>query len=249
MTSKEEKDRGDASPTTNPRMKYLKKEYKHHPFVKVTDNGPGKGGSVRNVGMFSAAELSFIQGLRDRVNQIAETIQEHLDRDGGRPIGMPVGEVGIGLFELHVMTASFFESCSTTLGLWALQMENDLCDDMLAYIQQDDKIDILDGVNHYQGQLVAVSEFFLEKSNMFMYLSMWLELGILNPDLKDMLHNVRERRNNYVHRPLVLTHIEDADEVISIISECITVVNLVQEWMESELPVDEGFYSILVNGE
>lgn len=242
MTGKGTEDSADGSPAANPLTKYAKEEYKDHPFVKVTDNGPVKGGSIRNIGMYNAAELTFIQGLRERVNQIAETLQEHLDRNGERPIKMPVGEVGIGLFELHIMTASFFESCSTTLGVWALQMENDLCDYILAYIQQNEEI--LDSVGSYQDQLVSVNEFLLEKSNMFMYLSMWSEIGILDSNLKDKLHNVRNRRNEYVHGPLALTNIEDTDEVLSIVSECVTVVNMVQEWIESELPVDEKFYSM-----
>lgn len=247
MTDEGTEDGGDDAATMEPFTKYAQEEYKDDPFMKVIDNGPANGVSIRNIGMFNAVELSFIQGLRERVNQIAETIQENLDRDGGRPIEMPVGEVGIGLFELHVMAQSFFESCSTSLGIWALQMENDLCDQILGYIQENGEIDVLDDVNSYDDQVIAVNKYLLEESGMFMYQEMWSDLGILDPDLNDMLHNVRDRRNDYVHSPLSLTHIEDAAQVISIISECVTVVNSVQEWMESELPVDERFYSMFVD--
>jgi len=203
----------------------------------------------KNRDIENSIRLCIVHGLRDRVEELRIEIQENLDRESMHPLKMPFGEVGIGLFEIHVLSVSFFEAASLILFEWALEVDAEPTDTLLNYYRNehhDDGESILADTETRDEAIAAVSDYLQEEGAAWQYQSILLRAGIIEKDLHDRIYEVKERRNDFVHQPLSMIRINDNDEVLSCILDCIRMVDEVLDSVEEEVPTDTAFYPYFV---
>lgn len=204
----------------------------------------GKNRDIEN-----SIRLCIVHGLRDRVEELGNEIQENLDRESMHPLGMPFGEVATGLFEIHVLSLSFFESASLILFEWALEVDAEPTDTLLNYYRNgnhDDGESILVDATTREEEIAVVSDYLQEEGAAWQYQSILLRAGIIEKDLHDRIYEVKERRNEIVHQPRSMMEIDNNDEVLSRILDCIQVVDEVLDTVKKEVPTNTAFYPYFV---
>lgn len=197
----------------------------------------------------NSIRLGIVHGLRDRVAELRVEIQENLDRESIHPLNMPFGEVGIGLFEIHVLSLSFFESASLIVFEWALEVDAKPTDTLLEYyrdVHQEEGESILKDTTTREEEITIVSDYLQENGTAGQYQSILLRAGIIEKDLHDRIYKVRQRRNALVHQPTSLVEINDNDKLLSYILDCIRLVDGVLDTVEEEVPTDPAFYPYFV---
>jgi len=210
-------------------------------YFGESEDGPT---GVANLDSKNAVRLRFIEGLSDRPIELADEIQDSIDREADRPIDIPLNRVGTGLFEMHTFTLSFFESAAWILSSWAIEAEVPVVDDFVQYFEEESREDFLDGVSDQDEKIEAVSEYLWEDGTAFDYMDMFYYSGVIEGSFKDLLHSVRMTRNEYVHNPLNFMEIGEVGEVLSLIADCVSAVEQTEELLNEELPVDDAFYDL-----
>jgi hypothetical protein len=204
---------------------------------------------VQNRDIKNSIRLCNVHGLHDRVEELRIEIQESLDRESMHPLGMPFGDVGIGLFEIHALSLSFFEAASMILFDWALEVDAEPTDTMLSYYQNEHQYrgrNILTGSEGREEAISIVSDHIQENGTAGQYQSILLRAGIIEKELHDRIYEVREKRNEFVHQPQSMIEIDDKDKMLSCILACSQMVNQVLDTVEEEVPTNTAFYPYFV---
>jgi predicted transcriptional regulator len=199
---------------------------------------------IENLDSKNAMRLRFVEGLSERVIELAEEIQKNTIKDDGAPIEIPLGRVGVGLFEVYTMTVSFFESASWILADWALQVDVPARDDFIDFYRNESDSNVLEGCTTRDEEINAVSDYLRENGTSYEIIEMFSYANVIDADMVDTLHQVRMSRNEYIHNPLRFRQVRSDDEVLSMIAECVTVIEEVENLLQNELPVDDAFYSM-----
>lgn len=197
---------------------------------------------VANLDIKNAVRLRFIEGLAERAIELSEEIQENIDREASRPIEIPLGRVGTGLFELQAMTLSFYEASGWILTIWALEVEVPAVDDFIDYFRHEHWMDDLQGVSSREKEKEIVRSYLRGNGGAFEYIDMFAHAEVIDSDFQDLLHGVREDRNDFVHHPLKFMSVREGSEVLALIANCVTVVEQTEELLHSDLPIDDTFY-------
>jgi hypothetical protein len=199
---------------------------------------------IKNIDSRNAVQLRFIEGLGERVEVLAKSIQDDLDQESDTPLDIPLGSVGIGLFELHAVTIAFVEASGWILTTWMMDVEEPRADTLITYYSEHDRYDFLEGNKTEEEKFSAIRKHLRDGSSAYQYQQIFSQMGIIEDELNDVIHDVRMSRNDYIHNPIEFMNITDVDEVLSVISNCIRISKSVEDVMERELPVDNAFYDI-----
>jgi hypothetical protein len=216
------------------------------------ENNPGKKirkkddevVGVYNADVRNAIYLRFVEGLAERVEALAKSIQDDLDQDSDTPLDIPLGSVGIGLFELHAVTISFFEASGWILTTWVMDVEETRADTLITYYSEHDYYDFLEAVDTKEEKFTAIRDYLQNDATAYDYQQILSQMGIIEQGLNDVIHDVRTSRGDYIHNPIEFMSITNVDEVLSIISNCIRISKGVENIMERELPVESAFYDM-----
>ncbi|WP_135304834.1 hypothetical protein [Haloarcula amylovorans] len=214
-----------------------------HPLVKQT----GKAHIQRRVEPTAenAVFFLFLQGLSDSVERISSDVQENLDRGETTRVDLPLGEVGIGLFQIHALTISYFEASSYLLVTDKLRRSGVPIQPFVDYYDSTPWKEVVEDHMNHEETIQAIYSDLEEKANAGQYQHMLDRADLIDSTLFDLVDDVREARNTYIHNPMLMVEIAGHKQVIEMIAKCISVITEIEELLEQELEIDWTIYKAL----
>lgn len=215
----------------------------NHPLVKQT----GRAYVKRKVEPTAenAVFYLFLQGLSGRVEQISSDVQENLDRSETTRVDLPLGEVGIDLFQIHALTISYFEASSYLIVTDKLRRPSVPIQPFVDYYDSTPWKEVVEDHMGHEETIQAIYSDLEEEANAGQYQHMLDRAGLIDSTLFDLVDNVREARNTYIHNPMLMVDIAGHKQVIEMVAMCISMITEIEELLEQELEIDWTIYKAL----
>lgn len=219
---------------------------RNNPGKKVIESDAGKP-IIKNIDVKNAAQIAFLQGIVNRIEELAEELQDEINREDRKPVGVPLGKVGTGLFELHTLTTSYVESVGEIFCQWSLETDSKHSESILNFFRErEDDHDINLSNQMTRQQEVEAILGSLSDLTAYLYIEILYFTNQINSTVNSNLHEARKTRNDFIHDPISLINIKDPDEVLLLIVNCLHGAQGIKQMLDDELPINDGMYSTLM---
>ena len=220
---------------------------RNNPGKEVIESGTG-GPIIMNHDVKNAARIAFLQGITSRVEQLSEELQNEVGREDQRPVGVPLDEVGAKLFELHTLTISYVESVGEIFCQWSLKVNSNHSEEILNFFREEsDKHDIDFSSRMTRQEEVEAIQNELPELTAYHYIEIFHFTNQIDSVVNSNLHEARMTRNDFIHDPISLISVEDPDEVLSMIINCLHGTQAIKQMLDRDLPINDGMYDTLTS--
>lgn len=221
---------------------------------------------ISNVDMKNAMHIAYLDYIRDRAREISEEVQAEI-RQYAQPendqINVSPDSTPIRMIEIHTLTLTYFEGVAFQFLQWAMEVDNDL----ESHIRSNAHFEFpAEGTPRDWDE--EVRENFHYNIDTKTYIKGLDDAGFL--DDRGPIHNVKDRRNDYVHNPEKALHLRTStdsypgsavfdqdnrpeqlqegnlDEVVSdVLIDCMSALDEIEDMVEKHLPVNDAIYNAI----
>lgn len=241
--------------------------------LAAADSDPGKAvidkpgvEGISNVDMKNAMHVGYLNLIMDRAREIIEEVQDEI-RQYAQPendqINVSPDSVSVQMIEIHSLTLTYFEGVAFQFLQWAMEVDHEL----ESHIRNRAHFEFpTEGTP--RGWDEEVRENFHYNIDAKTYIKGLSDAGFLNDE--DPIHDVKDRRNDYVHNPEKALHLrtstdsypgsaifgqdnrpeplqeENLDEVVSdVLLDCMAALDETEDMIEKHLPVNDTIYNAI----
>jgi hypothetical protein len=234
--------------------------------LAAADSDPGKAinedgniTTIENVGIKNTVYIAHLDGIKAKAREIAEEIQDELRKyedSEDSQIYIAGDPVATQVIELHVLTLTYFEGVAFRFLTWVMKVGDDLEKD----IQEETRYSV------DQWEDSDIENLDITTRN---YINAFTSSGVLED--AESLHNVKRRRNVFVHnpdrtmglrtnqetypgkrlfeevgRPEKLREENLNDSLIEVLTDCLEALDNIENMIDNHLPIDKDLYNSIV---
>lgn len=232
---------------------------------KAVIDEPGVTG-ISNVDMENAMHIAYLDFIKDRARGIGEEVQAEIRQyaqPGNDQIHVSSDSVSVQMIEMHTLTLTYFEGVAFQFLQWAMKVDHELESHIRNHAPHEFPTE---GTPRDWDE--EVREDFHRDITVLSYVKGLNDADFLEND--DPIHDVKNRRNDYVHNPERARHLrtsidsypasavfdqdnrpeplqeENLGEVVSdVLLDCMAALDEVEEMIEQHLPINDTIYDIV----
>lgn len=192
----------------------------------------------------NALTVAFLDGFHQQVLRLHDELLEAREEgeDDDLPMEISFGGVGLKTYEIHSLTASYFEAAVPILCYHHFDNETEEGYRILEWMEENRDYILDDDVEDPYGSQI-LDWLSSDRCSITDMARLMDETGLLS---HDKVKRVRSHRNDFLHTPLEILHVSNWEDIIEMSERCVTVVEDVDERLFEDLEIHE-IYNMLTD--